>query len=357
MHPAAHVLHDEVRLGRTPGLQYLHFTKDSILFRFTDGYAGVAERAPVARATTFNGFSVTKTATAVAVLQLVESGELSLDAPVADYLADFPYPREITIRNLLTHSGGIPNPIPLRWTHHVAAHETFRRDDFFREVYAANPRVNSAPNERFAYSNLGYELLGEVIERVSGMRYEEYVSENILARIGVPAEELGFDPDLSVHAGGYHRRLSLTYPLLGFLLDRETALLGREGGWQRFRPYYMNGAAYGGLSGTADGFARYVQALLDPGSGLLNTKSRALLFAENMLRDGKPSGMALSWFVGDLDGDRYFDHAGGGGGYYAELRIYPALGRGSVLLMNRTGLKNEHILDRVDRHLIARRVP
>jgi hypothetical protein len=63
--------------------------------------------------------------------------------------------------------------------------------------------------------------------------------------------------------------------------------------------------------------------------------------------------MTLSWFIGSVDGERYFDHAGGGGGYYAELRIYPNLGRGSVLLANRTGLKNERLLDRIDRHLIA----
>jgi len=76
------------------------------------------------------------------------------------------------------------------------------------------------------------------------------------------------------------------------------------------------------------------------------------LFTENILSSGASSGMCLSWFMGALDGEPYLDHAGGGGGYYAELRIYPRLRRGSVLLFNRTGMRNVHFLDRVDGHLL-----
>src|SRR5262245_4771596 len=97
MHPAARVLHEQVTHGKTPGVQYLPFSADSILFRDQDGVSRVEPRVPVTPATTFNGFSVTKTATAVSVLQLVESGELTLDAPVASYLPDTPY-EGITIR-------------------------------------------------------------------------------------------------------------------------------------------------------------------------------------------------------------------------------------------------------------------
>jgi hypothetical protein len=76
------------------------------------------------------------------------------------------------------------------------------------------------------------------------------------------------------------------------------------------------------------------------------------LFTENVLASGAASGMATSWFIGAVDGHRYFDHAGGGGGNYAELRIYPDLGRASVLLFNRTGMKNERLLDTIDRELL-----
>ena len=341
-----------VESSKAPGVQYVHVSGDSVLFRFQAGRADVARGNAVTRATTFNGFSTTKTFTAVAVLQLAERGLVQLDAPAATYLKDFPYPRDITVRNLLTHSAGIPNPIPLRWVHLADAHGTFDRDAFFRAEYARHPEVNAAPNVRFGYSNLGYELLGEIIEAVSGTSYEEYVTRNIIDRVGIPSSELAFTIDSSRHALGYHRRLSFTYPILGFLIDRKAVLGDVANGWHAFRPYYMNGAAYGGLIGTAEGFAKYVQALLEPNSGLLSVESRRILFTENVLASGKSSGMAASWFTGTLDGEPFLDHAGGGGGYYAEIRLYPEIGRGSVLLMNRTGMKNDRLLNDIDREWV-----
>lgn len=63
--------------------------------------------------------------------------------------------------------------------------------------------------------------------------------------------------------------------------------------------------------------------------------------------------MSLSWFTGSLKGNTYFAHAGGGGGYYTELRIYPELGVGSVIMYNRSGLTDERILDQADRFFIS----
>lgn len=352
MHPAARILHEQVRTGLTPGLQYLHVSPDAVLFRYQGGLAQVAARAPVERTTTFSGFSVTKTLTAIAVLQLAESGVVALDRPAGVYLRDFPYPGYLSVRHLLAHTAGIPNPVPLRWTHSPAEHQGFDRNGFFAKQFAAHSRVRSAPNARFAYSNLGYQLLGQLLESVTGMSYEQFVTESILARIGVSPEELGFVLDPALHATGYHKRRSLMYPLLGLFLDRAKAFAGREEAWQAFRPSYMNGPAYGGLIGTADGFARYLQALMDPSCPLLTPASLSTLFAEHLLDGGAQSGMSLSWFVGELDGHPYRDHAGGGGGFYAELRIYPSLQRASVLLCNRTGMTNERLLDQVDRQLI-----
>ena len=352
MHPAEFTLHNQIARGKTPGLQYLHFNADAVLYRYQGGLARVGEQVPVDRQTTFNGFSVTKTVTAVAVLQLVEAGELALDESASRYLPAFPYPKAVTIRHLLTHTAGIANPIPLRWVHPPAEHAPFDRDAFFREVYAKHPRT-AEPNTRFRYSNLGFELLGEIIEAVTGVTYEEYVVENVLSRAGIGPSELGFGRDEATLAAGYHDRRSLSYPILGFLVDVEQALGAREGRWRQFRPYYMNGAAYGGLIGTSDGFARYLQALLDTAGPLLSAESTELLFTENVLRSGKRSGMCLSWFAGSLNGQRYYHHAGGGGGYYSELRIYPSLRRGSVLLCNRTGLRDERLLDRVDVGLLS----
>jgi len=350
--PAAKVLHREVVSGRTPAVQYRHFSRDAVLFALDEGLADIARGVPVDSATTFNAFSVTKTFTALAVLQLAEQGKLQIDGRAADFLPSFPYSQDISVRDLLTHSAGIPSPIPLRWIHLRDEHDRFDRDAFFRDLFTQNRKLRSKPNERFAYSNLGYVLLGEIIEHASGMRYEQYVTKSILTPIGLSPHDLGFAIYDAGHARGYHRRMSMSYVALGFLMDRRTYVEPAPGPWRAFRPYYLNGASYGGLIGTADAFRCYVQALLDPQSVLVAEESRRLLFTENVLSSGEPSGMSLSWFRGELNGHSYYAHAGGGGGYYAEVRIYPGLQRGSVILFNRSGMTDQRFLDRVDRYLI-----
>jgi D-alanyl-D-alanine carboxypeptidase len=329
-------------------VQYRFVSPDSVLFRHDEGLADVIRRVPVSRATTYNGFSVTKTFTAAAILQLVERGALTLDQSAARFLPDCPYSAGIAIRHLLSHSAGIPNPVPLNWIHLREEHACFDRDEFFRAVFGRHYKVKAKPNVRFGYSNLGYVLLGRIIEQLSGRSYEQYVTENILEPIGLSPADLGFVRYDAHQATGYHRRNSFSYLLLGIFLDKSKYMEPGADGWRAFRPYYVHGAAYGGLIGTADGFARYVQALLDPDSGVLSEKSLQMLFSEHILESGKRSGMTLSWFQGELDGHAYYAHAGGGGGYYSEVRIYPELRRGSVILFNRTGMSDERFLDRVD---------
>lgn len=357
MESAARVLDDQVTGGRTPSIQYRHFTHDSVVFSYDRGLGDVARGTPASDATTYHGFSVTKTATAVAILQLVDRGRIELDAPAAGYLPDFPYAGPITVRQLLSHSAGVPNPLPLRWIHLEAEHSAFEPRPFFDPIFAAHRTPKSSPGRRVRYSNLGYVLLGRMIEEVAGVRYEEYVTANILGPIGLSPDALGFAIDPGRHATGYHRRRSASGVLLRVLIDHRKYVEPGNGRWAAFRPYHVNGAAYGGLIGTADGFTRYVQALLDPGSGLLSDGARRALFEESILADGTRSGMALSWFVGELGGHGYRAHAGGGGGYYAEIRLYPELGRGSVLLLNRSGFSDARFLDRIDRYLLVGEPP
>ena len=77
--------------------------------------------------------------------------------------------------------------------------------------------------------------------------------------------------------------------------------------------------------------------------------TKVLLFLKNKNNQGKNTGMCLSWFSGELNGNKYFAHAGGGGGYYCEIRIYPEIKMGSVIFFNRTGMSNEKYLDKIDK--------
>jgi hypothetical protein len=132
------------------------------------------------------------------------------------------------------------------------------------------------------------------------------------------------------------------------LMDKSTYMGEAEGRWRPFHPFYVNGAAYGGLVGRPIAFVRYIQALLQEDGPLLSAPYRALLFDEQRTTNGKPTGMALSWYKGVVDGHTYYCHAGGGGGYYCEIRIYPDNGVGSVVFMNRTGMTDERFLNKPD---------
>lgn len=115
----------------------------------------------------------------------------------------------------------------------------------------------------------------------------------------------------------------------------------------------VDGAAYGGLLGNAAGFARYLKALLNAEAPFTPELVDQLLTQQTTLK-GEPIPMALSWFKGELDGQTYFDHAGGGGGYYCEIRVYPRARRASVAMFNRTGIQNDHLLDRLDPYFLPR---
>src|SRR5690606_411132 len=111
--------------------------------------------------------------TALAILQLSGKGLMDINKPVIQYLPEFPYGTEITVKQLLNHTAGIPNPVPLDWIHTESEHLIFDRDTFFNTIFRKYGKAKSEPNEKFAYSNLGYVILGQLIEKVSGEKYEE----------------------------------------------------------------------------------------------------------------------------------------------------------------------------------------
>lgn len=345
-------LEAQVVKDQTPSIQYVFFDTDSILFEKRFGYSNVKSHKQISAGSNYHLYSITKTFTALAVLQLVETGKIELNKQVKFYLPDFPYPQEITVEQLLNHTSGIPNPLPLRWIHLEKEHSGFDRNQFFAEVFMNHNQLDFKPGTDFKYSNLGYVILGQLVERVSGKSLEDYIKESIFERSGIENSELTFQIDSSVHATGYHKWWSFSNAIFGFLIDKSKFMGRREGKWKPFNLFYNNGTAYGGMFGSSTGLVKYAQALLRPNSILLHDKHKQTLFTESNIQ-GKPTGMSLSWYTGILKGNKYFAHAGGGGGYYVELRIYPDLGVGSVIMYNRSGMRDERILDKADAFFIT----
>ena len=341
MNEVDHILSNQIRKHKTPAVHYSIFDQNNLIHEFMDGMADVRKGTKIRADSTYHGFSVTKTFTALAILQLEEKGDLSIDDSARRHLPHFPCSGSITIRQLLSHSSGIPNPIPLSWIHLMNESSAFNEADFFKPIFKKHDKTRFKPNERFIYSNLNYFLLGRIVEKISGSTYQKYIRDNILNVLGINPGELGFtlDPDRQVK--GYQKRFSFTSLILGFFMDKSRFMGKTEGKWKPFVNYYVNGSAYGGLIGTQRSFVKYVQGLLASDNKLISTNSKKKLFTENMLNSNKSSGMCLSWFMGHLLGNAYFAHAGGGGGYYCEIRIYPEIELGSVIMFNRSGMKDE----------------
>ena len=353
MNEIDNILLKKIEGNKTPSVQYIIFNKDSVIHKFQDGFADIKKQKRTSENTTYNVFSVTKTFTALAILQLSEQKKIEIDRPIKEYLLDFPYSSKITIRQLMTHSGGIPNPIPLSWIHLSEEHQSFDRNSFFKQLFIENNKTKSNPNEKYSYSNLGYVLLGQLIEKVSGISYEEYILTNILRPLGVKKTEMDFTiSNVNQHAKGYHKKYSFSNAILGFIIDKSKFLDTTEGKWKSFNDNYVNAPSYGGLIGTSNSFVIYIQELLKSNCKLITDEFKKMLFIENYTNGGKPTGMCLSWFSGQLNGNRYFAHAGGGGGYYCEIRIYPDKGIGSVIMFNRTGMSDERFLDKLDKYII-----
>ncbi len=332
------------------GAQYWFLRADA---ETVSACVGLATRRPPTRVvprTTFHNFSTTKPITALAVLQLVDEGCIELDASLAGYLPALPYANGATVRQVLSHQAGLPNPMPLSWVHRASTHDEFDDDAFLATVLREHPTCD-APGRRVRYSNIGFLLLGRLLASIRRQRYADIVRTRILDVVRDHSDGdawLGFAmPNGDRHAIGYTRLLSPTGMAIALLPD-PPRLRHREGGWLRYDPFYLDGAAYGGLVGNVRGWAPLLAAIARADERLLSPAGYRSFFAPQPLASGRPSGHALSWFVGRLGTHEYRCHAGGGPGYAAEVRVYPELGAASALVCNTTIVRDTRMLDRID---------
>ena len=338
-----------VRQSRTAGLQYLVVDRNETIFEYAGGWADLSARRPMTVETTMMAYSMSKTITAAAVLQLVEAQKIALDGPIDRYVDSQPYGSDVTIREVLSHTSGIPNPIPLRWVHPIADHAAFQEDVALSAVLQQHKRLSFKPGAKFAYSNIGYWLLGSIVARASGEPFISYVHDHILHPLGIEPQALGYvvvNP--ANHATGYLEKFSLMNLVKGWVVDR--ALVGDYNGpWLEIRGHYLNGPAFGGLVGTAGGFGAFLQDQLRPHSRLFDDRARSLFYEQQRTTSGAAIAMTLGWHIGSTGGARFFFKEGGGGGFHSMMRMYTEDGIGTVLLANATGFDVRRLLDDIDR--------
>ena len=286
---------------------------------------------------------MTKIVTATAVMQLAERGAIGLDDPVQRFVPEFPEPRsgwpEVRIRHLLSHSGGLANPIPVRWVH-LAESEGRDPRDFALELLSRHRKLRFPAGSKAGYSNLGYIVLGEVIAAAGGQRYEDYVRAEILeplsmTRTGFSYEHLGDDV-----ATGYQRRLSPMTPLFRAMLPK--GIIGKRAGrYLSFNRFCVDGPPYGGLIGPAREAARFMAVHLNGGEvdGVRLLTPESVLEMQTIHASGRKLEVGFGWFRRGKDTAgraSHLEHLGGGGGFWNMMRIYPERQTGVLTMGNAT---------------------
>lgn len=182
----------------------------NVLYNKAFGYADFESKTPNGNNTKFTLASVSKVFTSTAVLQLRDKGKLKLDDPFIKYFSDFPYP-DITIRNLLSHTSGLPDYNLYEDQINKNPNKIFTNKDILPSLKLWNKPLSFKPGEKWEYSNTNFCLLALLIEKLSGLEFEKYLQKFIFN----PAKmnDTYFQTDI-LHLYDKNRSINYEYPFL-----------------------------------------------------------------------------------------------------------------------------------------------
>lgn len=273
------------------------------------GCSNLELKTPVTPDTVFEIGSITKQFTSACILLLAQEGKLSVDDPVSKYLPDTPPSwSHITLRHLLTHTSGIKTYTALDGFE-LRRHLTQPQ---FIESIGALP-LDSQPGDKYAYCNTGFNLLGYVIENVSGEGYWNFLSARILGPLGMSATT-NREPRhlLPGRANGYE--------------------FSPGGGWVN-RDYDLTDIfSAGALVSTVGDLAKWDAALNS--SNLLSESSKEQMWSPTKLNSGALHPYGFAWWVDPVQGHRRIGHTGETSGFNASFERFPEDKLSLVVLCN-----------------------
>lgn len=305
-------------------------------------------RRPVDADTAYNWASITKTMTAIAILQLRDRGKLALDDPAVRYIPELQQVHDeygpidaITIRHLLSHSAGFRNPT---WPWDCDDAKDCEWQPFeptkWMQVAAMLPYTHIAfkPGSQWSYSNLGYVFLGQIIERLSGDDFEVYIDKNILKPLGMIESYFDRAPYfLENHVSASYLRAGdklMTQPL-----NFDTGITTSNSG---LKAPLKDMSKYARFLIGEPGNARYEEVLKrssleEAWSGVLPALQRGQAATPYTSGPhGSQPQMGLGFFILENKGHRYIYHDGDQGGFSSELLVDPQGGNAGILVVNTT---------------------
>ncbi len=290
---------------------------------YTQGFGvrSLATQEPVTSRSLFHLASISKPFVATAIVQLVEQGKMRLDAPIVTYLPYFrlndPRYDEITVQQMLSHTSGMPDEVEFQW--HMPEDDDEALERYVRSL--ADEALLAAPGAQYAYSNMAFEVLGDVVAKVSGQSFEAYIKQHIL------------NP-LAMHASTFLRREVLP----------ELAVTPHFGMPMRVLadayPYHRGHAPSSTLHASVEEIGHWAIANLNhgrfQGKTILQPERYHLLWHPYVQtgETGWGEAVGLSWFLGSYRGRPVIHHGGSDPGFGAELVLLPGEDAAVVVLAN-----------------------
>ncbi len=292
------------------------------------GLADIASNTPITEDTVFRIASITKTFTAIAVMQLWEQGLIDLDAPANDYLRAYKLVpakaslRPATVRHLLTHTAGIREVLHpsglLRMRDLGETVPLGRPMPSLADYYQGGLRIDAEPGSRFMYTNHGFATLGQIVEDVSRQPLDRYMREHIFEPLGMISTDL-------VRAARVQSHLATGYDL-------------RRNGARAVTDYELVTVGGGGIYSTTRDMARYMAALLGGGANehgsILKPETMAMMFEPHYQPDPRMPGNGLAFFRFNLGGHLAVEHDGILLGFDSQIFLAPDDGVGVMAFAN-----------------------
>lgn len=312
-----------------------------VVYRYAAGDRGMG--LPTSPEVAYHWGSITKIVTATAVMQQVERGRVDLDATLDAYFPEFPLGRKITVRNLLTHSAGLPT---FEDGHLVAFGENKMPEmpSVLEGYWSQVSGLVYEPGSLSVYHNWNFLILAKLVEKVSGEELTSYVRRHIYAPAGMKhtvyttADLAGAPEALAVVAA---EEFASTESLLaGHGLKTDGFVAYRNDAVAHLQPFDILPCWAGVKSPLVDAALlgwMFVNDGRIEGNSILEKSTARQMLSVQKSTDGKPLGIGLAWHLGRQGRESFAEHGGGGPGIESLLRIYPKLGLSIAVLGNVNG--------------------
>lgn len=294
---------------RVPGLSLAVVRNGQVVRALGYGSANLEHNVPATSATVFQSGSVGKQFTATLVMQLIGEGRLSLDDRLSKFFPNGPAAwREITIRQMLSHTSGISESFYSKVNIQLEYADTT-----VMRLIGEQP-LDFTPGSKWRYSNPGYVMLGYVIEKVTGRFYGDLLEERIFGPLGMTTAMIINEPLIVPNrAAGYET-------VNGEIVNQ--AWVSRK----------FNTTADGALYLTVHDLAKWDAALY--GDRVLPQSALAQMWTPIRLNDGTTHPYGFGWSVGNVNGHRIIEHGGAWQGFKAYIARYVGDGLTVIVMMN-----------------------